>query len=160
MWRQGAVGEEKVGRILDGLPAGQWWTFHDLPIGANGANIDHLVIGVGGVFTVNTKNSSGNVWVASRAFLVNGKKTAYLPKAASEARRVADRLACRLGHDVWVCPVLAVDAPSLTVKEQPDDVTVVSVDQLAAGLVSCPQRLTTQQAYEIVLVAHDRSTWQ
>jgi len=159
MWRQGAAGEEKAGRMLDRLPEGRWWTFHDLPIGRNGANVDHLVIGVGGVFTVNTKASSGSVWVAPRAFLVNGAKTAYLPKATSEARRVADRLSNRLGQDLWVWPVLAVDALRMTVKEPPADVTVVSVDELSSWFASCPERLSPQQAYQVVLAALDRSTW-
>lgn len=159
MWRQGAIGEEKAGRLLDELPEGQWWTFHDLPIGSNGANIDHLVIGVGGVFTVNTKASTGSIWVAPRVFLVNGTKTAYLPKATSEARRVSDRLSSRLSQGVSVWPVLAVDAPNVTVKEPPEDVTVISLADLTSWLVSCPPRLTPQQAYDIVLAAHDRSTW-
>lgn len=73
-WRRGADGEERMGRILERLPRG-WHVFHDLTIGSRGANIDHLVIGPAGVFTVNTKNLAGSVWVASRALLHNGRKT-------------------------------------------------------------------------------------
>jgi Nuclease-related domain. len=61
--------------------------FNDVPIGQLGANIDHVVVGPGGTFTVNTKNRSGKVWLAPRTLLVNGIKTDYLPKAAGEAAR-------------------------------------------------------------------------
>ena len=53
-WRRGGDGEERMGNILGRLPQG-WHVFHDLPIGARGANVDHLVIGPAGVFTINTK---------------------------------------------------------------------------------------------------------
>jgi hypothetical protein len=33
----------------------RWRCRHSIPVGSNGADIDHLVIGPGGVFTLNTK---------------------------------------------------------------------------------------------------------
>jgi nuclease-like protein len=59
-WRKGARGERFNGWLLDRLPSG-WHAFHDIPVGHRGANIDHLVVGPVGVFTVNTKNVSGTV---------------------------------------------------------------------------------------------------
>jgi hypothetical protein len=56
-WSQGAEGEEAVGRILDELAADDWFVIHDVSFG--GANIDHIVIGPGGVFTVETKSHAG-----------------------------------------------------------------------------------------------------
>ena len=69
-WYRGALGEIAVGRILATLPA-DWTVFHALPIGKKGADIDHVVIGPGGIFTINTKNHSGKaVWVAGHTLMV------------------------------------------------------------------------------------------
>jgi hypothetical protein len=61
-----------VGARLDRLPDG-WCVLNAIPVGDRGADIDHLVIGPGGVFTLNTKHHpKGKVWVAENALLVNG----------------------------------------------------------------------------------------
>ena len=59
-WRRGAFGGRVTGFWLDRLPEG-WFVFHDVPVGARGANIDHLVVGPSGVFTVNTKDLTGAI---------------------------------------------------------------------------------------------------
>jgi hypothetical protein len=159
-WRRGAEGEELVGRELDSLPFGKWWTFHDIEMGPNGVNVDHLVIGVAGVFTVNTKTSTGDVWIGGRAFLVNGDKTAYYPKATAEARHVGTRLSHALGREVDVWPVIALVAERVTVAEHPDDLTVVTSDEITSWLGALPERLTAEDAYDVVLAAYDRATWR
>jgi hypothetical protein len=57
-WRVGADGEEEVGGRLRKL--GNAWhvlhVLHAVPVGTNGGDIDHVVIGPPGVFTLNTKN--------------------------------------------------------------------------------------------------------
>src|SRR5947209_4421219 len=78
-WRVGAKGEQLVGRELAKLASPPWYVFHDIPIGGRGANVDHLVIGPGGVFSVNAKNLTGKVWVTERTFRHNGYRTDYLP---------------------------------------------------------------------------------
>lgn len=59
-WAQGAEGEEAVGRILEGLSAGGWCVIHDVAFGRG--NIDHIVVGPGGIFTIETKSRDGKVW--------------------------------------------------------------------------------------------------
>lgn len=56
-WRRGAEGEEHVGQILEGLAADGWHVLHDVSFGRG--NIDHIAIGPGGVFTVETKSHAG-----------------------------------------------------------------------------------------------------
>ena len=58
---RGATGEEQVGGLLDGLGNG-WHAIHDASLG-NG-NVDHILIGPAGVFTVETKSNPGPVRVA------------------------------------------------------------------------------------------------
>ena len=56
----GAGGEEHVGKVLDALDE-RWNVIHDVRIGPR--NIDHIVIGPGGVFAIETKARGGNVRV-------------------------------------------------------------------------------------------------
>jgi hypothetical protein len=56
-WRRGAEGEEVVGRVLEGCSADGWHVLHDVTFGRG--NIDHIAIGPGGVFTVETKSHGG-----------------------------------------------------------------------------------------------------
>jgi hypothetical protein len=157
-WRRGAHGEMFVGWLLGRLPDG-WYVFNDIPVGERGANIDHLVVGPGGVFTVNTKNLTGKVWVAPRALLVNGRKTDYLPKASREARRAATRLALVLGRPVPVRGMLAIIAEDLVVKEQPSDVFVASPRGVKRWLLDRPRALTDREVLAVCAVATKPSTW-
>ncbi|MGA8364346.1 MAG: nuclease-related domain-containing protein [Solirubrobacteraceae bacterium] len=59
---RGATGEEQVGSLLKGLEGRGWHAIHDASLG-NG-NVDHILIGPAGVFTVETKSHPGPVRVA------------------------------------------------------------------------------------------------
>ncbi|HTR73156.1 MAG TPA: nuclease-related domain-containing protein [Solirubrobacteraceae bacterium] len=59
---RGATGEEQVGSLLDGLEDRGWQAIHDASLG-NG-NVDHILIGPAGVFTVETKSHAGPVRVS------------------------------------------------------------------------------------------------
>jgi hypothetical protein len=58
---RGAKGEEHVGELLEGLSARGWYVLHDASLGRG--NVDHILIGPGGVFTVETKSHPGPVRV-------------------------------------------------------------------------------------------------
>jgi hypothetical protein len=58
---RGAAGEEHVGRLLESLPARGWRVVHDASLGRG--NVDHILIGPGGVFTVETKSHPGPIRV-------------------------------------------------------------------------------------------------
>jgi hypothetical protein len=58
---RGAQGEEHVGSLLDGLSDQGWRVVHDASLGRG--NVDHIVIGPAGVFTVETKSHPGPVRV-------------------------------------------------------------------------------------------------
>ena len=62
-WDRGATGEEHVGKILDSLADEGWQPIHDVDMGRG--NIDHVVIGPGGVFTVETKSHPGRIRAAN-----------------------------------------------------------------------------------------------
>jgi Nuclease-related domain len=58
---RGATGEEQVGGLLDGLAGDGWHVIHDASLGRG--NVDHILIGPAGVFTVETKSHPGPVKV-------------------------------------------------------------------------------------------------
>jgi hypothetical protein len=56
---RGATGEEQVGGLLDELAGDQWRVIHDASLGHG--NVDHIMIGPAGVFTIETKSHPGPV---------------------------------------------------------------------------------------------------
>jgi hypothetical protein len=58
---RGATGEEHVGALLDRLAGAGWSVIHDASFGHG--NIDHIVCGPGGLFTVETKSHPGPIKV-------------------------------------------------------------------------------------------------
>ena len=59
---RGATGEEHVGRLLEQLDGG-WSVIHDASF--DHGNVDHIVCGPGGLFTIETKSHPGPVKVRS-----------------------------------------------------------------------------------------------
>jgi Nuclease-related domain len=97
-WRVGMKGEEKVGDELAKLGEG-WHFLHAVEIGDRGADIDHVVIGPAGVFTLNTKrHPNGKASVAARSISVNGfTQNDYLRSSVREAKRATTLLRARVG---------------------------------------------------------------
>lgn len=99
-WYRGALGELRVASILSALGP-QFTVLHSVPVGAGDSDIDidHIVIGPSGVFTINTKNHSGQrVWVAAESVLVNGHRTHHISDARFEASKAARLLSARMTH--------------------------------------------------------------
>lgn len=66
-WRVGAEGEHIIAEALTSLTtstwadrlrrrASPWWVLHSIPVGTGSSDIDHLVGGPPGVFSINTKH--------------------------------------------------------------------------------------------------------
>jgi hypothetical protein len=159
-WYRGALGEIAIGRILATLPP-DWMVFHALPVGKKGADIDHLVIGPGGIFTVNTKNHSGkNVWVGGQTLMVSGQKQKHIPNADFEATRVTKILSERMPSVPPAQPVLAIlDPKSLSVKAKPNHTTVLSAAWLRRWLVKRPVVLSAERLVELAVIIDDPATW-
>jgi hypothetical protein len=157
-WRKGAKGERVTGWWLDRLPEG-WFAFHDVPVGERGANIDHVVIGPGGVFTINTKNLSGAIRVNPRSIVHNGSRTNFLAKASAEALRAARLLTEAIGRPVEVRGVLAILADEWTVKRLPDDVYVGGPRSAKHWMLQQPPVLRPSDAIVLAAAASKPGTW-
>ena len=159
-WYLGAKGEIEVGKILATLPP-EWRVFHALPIGTKGSDIDHLVVGPGGIVTINTKNHSNKaIWVAGQTMLVSGRKQPYIRNAEFEATRVTTLLRERMPQLPAAQPVIALVSPkSLTFKKRPERVKVVAATELRHWLLKLPATLSTADVHELAAIIDAPGTW-
>lgn len=163
-WRIGADGEEKVAAQLAKLAKKdpRWRFLHAIPIGTRGSDIDHLVIGPGGVFTVNAKHHPrAKIWVGGNTFMVNGNRVPYVRNSRHEATRAAKMLTAAMGSPVHVEGlIVAVNAKDVVVKDQPAGVSVVPRMQVAKWLLRHGD-INAPQVVEAIFDAARRSTtWQ
>lgn len=162
-FRVGARGEVKVAHRLAGLPDG-WKVLHSVPIGSRGSDIDHVIIGPSGLFTVNTKHHpDSNVWVRGDTFKVNGKNQPYVPKARFEAQRASRMLSVASNVPVSVRGVIAVVGArgGFTVKAQPPDgiVHVIGRKKLVPWLLSHGSIYSKEEVAAIFDRARRSTTW-
>jgi hypothetical protein len=72
-WRRGAAGERRTARLLSHLERHGWAVLHDLAVPGSRANIDHLVIGPGGVFVIDSKQYRGRLQLDPSGRLWHGR---------------------------------------------------------------------------------------
>jgi hypothetical protein len=125
--RAGATGDDSVAREVAGLGEA-WRVLHRVPLGPDGAAVDHVLIGPGGVFTVNAKQyPDSDVHVGGDAVIVDGVRSDDVRDSRHEAVRAARLLGAQARRPVRVTAVLAVVGArrGLTIEAQPRDGAVV-----------------------------------
>ncbi len=155
---RGANGELATGWWLGRLPDG-WHVINAVPLGDAGTNVDHLVVGPGGVFTINTKNLSGKVWIGPKSILHNRRRTEFLPNASAEASRASRLLSSAIGRPVEVRGVLAIICDDWTIKQRPADVYVDATRGVKDWMVRQPAVLRSQEVIELAGAASNPDTW-
>ena len=160
-WRVGAKGEEKVAKELAKLGP-DWRVLHAVEVGTHGSDIDHVVIGPPGVFTLNAKrHPNAKAWVGEHAVRVNGRPTHYLRNARFEAKRASKLLTAACGFGVIVRSVVVfVDLTEFDVKKQPADVHIATRRRLIPWLEPLPPSLDHDTIEAIYAKARLSSTWQ
>ena len=141
-WRRGARGERRTARQLRPLLRRGWVVFHDLAIPRSGANADHLVIGPGGVFLIDSKNWRGRLLLGPDGTLWHGSYpvTATLATIGFEAAAIADILRIP-GHSVQ--PMMVLHGSTIPWGEQYlGGVAVMPARRLAATLLALPPQLS------------------
>lgn len=153
-FRQGAAGEAETAAALADLTQHGWFVVHDRLLPAGG-NIDHLVIGPGGVVVVDSKSWSGAVVCDGNDLKVASRnKSAQVAAVVSLAQAVHDALR-------HVDPGLPVySAISLTQEPPPAGPTrlaagplVVGVADLAAAIRALPATVRAAQVDTLVAAA-------
>ncbi len=168
-WRIGADGEEAVGAQLEKLAHKdpRWRVLHAIPVGDRGSDIDHLVIGPAGVFTINTKHHPGaKIWVGKDQLRVNGHVQPYIRNSRFEAQRAARFLSAACGFEVRCDGLLVLFAvEEITVKTEPGekDGSAIHVKyrrQAIRWLKKQPVVLPDEQIDAIYDQARRSSTWK
>jgi hypothetical protein len=78
-WRRGAAGERRTARLLSPLERRGWAVLHDLAVPRSRANLDHLVIGPGGVFVIDSKQYRGRLQLDAVGKLWHGRYSSPPP---------------------------------------------------------------------------------
>ena len=90
-WAIGAEGEAITARELAKLPAPHV-ALHDFRIPGTRSNVDHVVIGPGGVFVVETKRMQGRLRVRRGVVYIGGRRTGMVEEVMGEAQVVQTAL--------------------------------------------------------------------
>ena len=140
-WRRGAAGERRTARLLGPLERRGWAVLHDLAIPGTQANIDHLVIGPGGVLVVDSKRYRGRLRLDRHGMVWHGRQ--LLVSALRKVLWQADQADEVLGvADITVAAVVAVHGASVPWGLlQADGVTILPARRLPGLLQGLPPRL-------------------
>jgi Nuclease-related domain len=135
-WGRGADGEERVGRVLEPLEADGWLTLHDVSTGRG--NIDTVVVGPGGLFTIEVKSHGGRV----RPERV---KPAWLSQAYAQGKWLEAVTGRRVVPLLVFSRAFILDRP---VSRQ-RGVTVLPARMLAGHLRRQPRRLSVTEVEDL-----------
>jgi hypothetical protein len=148
-WEAGAAGERAVAaELCKLLPAG-WRSIHDVHWpGRPQANLDHVVVGPGGIVVVDAKNWTGAIPVDEGVVRQNGNRR---PRLAEDASSAVAALAVLLEPrhrscvKAAVCFVQQPIAPALLV----GGTTAVGLQHLGQWLLSLPVVLSASEVHVI-----------
>jgi nuclease-like protein len=146
-WQVGAWGEESTAKALRALEGEGWIVMHDLDAAGHG-NVDHIAVGPGGVFVLDSKNLPGSVTVDGRGVTVRRLDDPSLSYQHPGSRHLVDL--ARQTHDrtlrssqvkAWVTPVMVLWAefPQRVVEGR---CTYVHGDEVVAWLRSRPAKMS------------------
>jgi hypothetical protein len=139
-WRRGAEGERLVGAALDRLEPHGWRVLHDRRMPRSRANVDHLVVGRGVVFTVDAKQYTGRIVSRRGALIVKGRDRSKLLEQARRQRDAVRGALDAAGYmDVTTVPVLCfsgVEWPLLFPPRRIGDVLLCSPRRLRRTLTT------------------------
>lgn len=149
--KQGIEGEKAVGQYLERLRGEGYQVFHDL-IGA-GFNVDHVLIGPAGVFTIETKTWSkpgrgeAKIKFDGEQLTVAGREPERNPvvQARAQSSWLKGLLSESTGHAYEVFPVVVF--PGWYIEQGEGtlrNMWVLEPKALAKFLVNAPQRLDSE----------------
>jgi hypothetical protein len=151
-WDAGAVGERIVADSLSRLIPHGWYVLHDVHWpGRPKANLDHVLVGPGGIIVVDAKNWTGEVRV-SAGVLWQGRysRTQSVEGALAQCAAVASVLAPP--HRRLVRPLICMAAQPDLFGVTSSDVAVAGLDRVVAAVTALPTVLDQQTV--VGLYAH------
>jgi hypothetical protein len=152
----GDAGERRTARLLGQLERYGWADLHDLAVPGSRANIDHLVIGPGGVFVIDSKQYRGRLQLDPAGRLWHGRyPLAPTLRAVSwEADRAAQVLP---DPGLVVVPIVAVHGARVPWgKVVVEGVPVVPARRLPSMLRQLPAVLGPERVADVASQARIR----
>ncbi|MEZ0578152.1 nuclease-related domain-containing protein [Nocardioides sp. MH1] len=148
-WERGAEGEGRTATALQGLPADEWTTYHDVRWpGRQQANLDHVVVGPSGVYVIDSKNWTGTVAVVAGVLRQNGHRREREALAVADAATAVARLVPWVRPED-VQPVLCFVGAPVVGDVYAHGVTLCNVDALAERLAMRPHVLDAPTREEV-----------
>jgi hypothetical protein len=148
-WRRGAAGERRTARLLGPLERQGWAVLHDLAVPGSRANLNHLVIGPGGVFVIDSKQYRGRLGLDPSGRLWHGRSplAPTLRTVSFEADQAAQVLP---DPGVAVVPIVAVHGAQVPWgKVVTDGVPVVAARRLPSMLRTLPAVLGPERVADL-----------
>lgn len=154
-WRIGAEGERKTEKALRPLERAGWRAFHDVQNGHG--NYDHIVLGPGGVYLLESKNLAGIVGITDgvphlrrRLDPRDDKPWGPIPRyARASAAGLKEAIEQRTGRRTWVQAVVVFWSEFPEAFVESDKCVFVEGSRLCAWLQSQPERLRDADVEEI-----------
>jgi hypothetical protein len=148
-WRRGAAGERRTARLLGQLERLGWVVLHDLGVPGSRANIDHLLIGPGGIFVIDSKQYRGRLRLDSSGRLWHGRYplASTLQAVSFEADQAAQVLP---NPGVVVVPIVAVHGAQVPWgKVVMNGVPIVPARRLPSMLCELPAVLGPERVVDL-----------
>lgn len=154
-WEKGADGETQTAAALAQLGA-EWTHLHDLKWpGRKLANIDHLAIGPGGIFVIDSKNWSGTITVKDHVLRQNGYRRETAVAGCAEAALAVGEL---LPHYLDRLKPVICFVRNDEVEGWARDVMLCSTANLVEMLTSRPRVLSDFEVAEAAVALRARVT--
>ncbi len=148
-WTAGATGERLVAEKLEELTARGWRILNDVHWpGRPKANLDHIMVGPGGVIVIDAKNWTGNVEVRNGILRQNGYSRAKETEAALQQGASVSALLepqHRYLVQTWLCMVGQPELQATTT----NGVKIQGLGSLTAAMDALPQVLTPDEVETI-----------
>jgi hypothetical protein len=150
----GEKGERRVSELLRTLRQRDYVTFDDLLL--EGVNIDHVVVGPGGVFAVETKTFSifgnGLAGIDASGVLQLGGKPAFkdpLKQARASAAMVSAELKRWMQREMWVNPVVVLPGWRIDPPKIETDVAILNEETIAEFFKTRREKLNASEIRDI-----------
>jgi hypothetical protein len=145
--RLGRQGEQAVGQGLEQLRSEGYAVYHDLV--ADGFNVDHVLVGPAGVFTIETKTWSkpvrgqAELLVDGDTITINGHRPARdpVPQARAQSSWISDVLRRSTGRPFPVSPVILIPGWWIETRSKPSNLWIVNDKALPKFLAREKRRL-------------------
>jgi Nuclease-related domain len=150
----GEKGERRVSEVLRTLRHRDYVTFDDLLL--EGVNVDHVVVGPGGVFAVETKafwifgNASAEIDGSGMVQL--GGNPAFkdpLKQARASAAMVSAELKRWMHREMWVNPVVVLPGWRIAPPKVETDVVLLNEETIPEFFKTRPEKLNTSEIRDI-----------